>query len=479
MHTDEEFDEFVRTYKERRPEHKSFSLELENLVRRILKERNIKFQIVTSRTKEVSSFGKKCRNIHEDGDLKGELKYQDPLKQIEDLSGVRVICSTISDRQKIVQALTERFYVAESSDVGEVRFQQGKFGYQSHHLIAKLKTDLLEYPGYSQFKDFKCEIQIRTVLQHAWAEIEHDIRYKSERDLPEQTKIDFTALAGLLVIADKEFERIKKEDALYTANVSESIDDIIQSTSLLEKKSGRGSKARSKAAATQPTRVRELLDSGQYEKAIIRYTELIEAEPKSYNLYLGRANAYFLSGEITKALSDIDASEEIRGKEPEVFDAIRDKINSVKLNTDLPKVFQSEMVEKGNKAILGGDPKAAFEYYSRAQDQGYSRPYSNFNKAMSCCLGREYDGTEYYLNKLEFRPGTFVSVHMVGLRWINAVLKGSENVQFMEKEYQNALADITEYDSNLSPLRKLEKGFIAMKDKRYKMLKPVFEIINK
>lgn len=71
----------------------------------------------------------------------------------------------------------------------------------------------------------KCEIQIRSVLQHAWAEIEHDIGYKSEITIPKEMRRSFSRIAGLLEIADKEFDSIRQALKEYENNVHVQIDD--------------------------------------------------------------------------------------------------------------------------------------------------------------------------------------------------------------------------------------------------------------
>lgn len=64
---------------------------------------------------------------------------------------------------------------------------------------------------YSAFKDLKLEIQIRSILQHTWAEIEHDIGYKSELEVPKSIRRKFSRMAGLLELADQEFDAIRVE----------------------------------------------------------------------------------------------------------------------------------------------------------------------------------------------------------------------------------------------------------------------------
>src|SRR6185503_1723451 len=62
-----------------------------------------------------------------------------------------------------------------------------------------------------KFEGWPFEVQIRSILQHAWAEIEHDIGYKSPRALSYPTRRSFARLASLLELADIEFTRLRAE----------------------------------------------------------------------------------------------------------------------------------------------------------------------------------------------------------------------------------------------------------------------------
>ena len=76
---------------------------------------------------------------------------------------------------------------------------------------------------YRRFKGFKVEIQIRTVIQHAWAEIEHDLGYKRELAIPKAVKRKFFQLAAMLEMADEGFTSIKQTLTQYEKNVGEAI----------------------------------------------------------------------------------------------------------------------------------------------------------------------------------------------------------------------------------------------------------------
>ena len=97
---------------------------------------------------------------------------------------------------------TERSTVNDSA---ETRISGG-FGYGSHHLVLQVSAnddDLAQYQGIT------FEVQVRTVLQHAWAEFEHDIRYKRGSDeMDPQVDRAFTLAAGLIELADQQFDQI-------------------------------------------------------------------------------------------------------------------------------------------------------------------------------------------------------------------------------------------------------------------------------
>lgn len=114
-----------------------------------------------------------------------------------------------------------------------------KVGYKSVHYVATLPEPRLGLAEYKKFKGMKFEIQIRTILQHSWAEIEHDRNYKFSGELPKGIQRRFKLLAGLLELADNEFNSISKEIDSYSEVVKEKANNgelevELNSTSLLE-----------------------------------------------------------------------------------------------------------------------------------------------------------------------------------------------------------------------------------------------------
>jgi hypothetical protein len=93
----------------------------------------------------------------------------------------------------------------------------------SVHYIVSLAPARARLPEYSKYRDCVGEIQIRSVLQHAWAEIEHDLGYKSGSAVPREAIRQFSRIAGLLEVADEGFVALRQRLTDYEVVVSEKI----------------------------------------------------------------------------------------------------------------------------------------------------------------------------------------------------------------------------------------------------------------
>ncbi|MFC6341580.1 DUF429 domain-containing protein [Nocardioides hankookensis] len=164
------------------------------LVTEILDEAGINYLTVTGRAKSIESFAAKAGRT-----VDGVPVYADPLREITDQVGVRVITYVRSDVAAVAEVLGSQLTVIDDRDLGQETASEGRFGYASRHL------QVTRNGGPT------AQVQVRTVLQHAWAEFEHDIRYKGT--VPEEHARDFdrrfTLAAGLLELADQEFTTIR------------------------------------------------------------------------------------------------------------------------------------------------------------------------------------------------------------------------------------------------------------------------------
>jgi ppGpp synthetase/RelA/SpoT-type nucleotidyltranferase len=168
------------------------------LVTSFLDDAGINYLTVTGRAKSVASFAAKAART-----VDGRLSFADPLREITDQIGVRVITYVQSDVQAVVDLLDDQVVVHEDRDMGQETASEGRFGYASRHLLVGLDPDRANRPDLRPLHGRQAQVQIRTVLQHAWAEFEHDIRYKGT--IPDEHVRDFdrrfTLAAGLLELA--------------------------------------------------------------------------------------------------------------------------------------------------------------------------------------------------------------------------------------------------------------------------------------
>lgn len=127
-----------------------------------------------------------------------------------DIAGVRVITYYTEDVDRVSKIVESEFKIDYNNSIDKREaLEPDRFGYCSVHYVVEMSPSRLKLREYQIFEGLKCEIQIRSVLQHAWAEIEHDLGYKSEIGIPKDIRRNFSRLAGLLEIADKEFQEIR------------------------------------------------------------------------------------------------------------------------------------------------------------------------------------------------------------------------------------------------------------------------------
>ena len=198
--------EAVREYAVRHPELREASEQFVGLVTSILDEAGINYLSVGGRAKSVASFAAKAART-----AGGRRVFVDPLREITDTIGVRVITYVHSDVAAVADLLRDQVVVHDDRDMGQETASQGRFGYASRHLLVGLDATRESEPAYASVAGLRAQVQIRTVLQHAWAEFEHDIRYKGT--IPDEHVPDFdrrfTLAAGLLELADREFSTIR------------------------------------------------------------------------------------------------------------------------------------------------------------------------------------------------------------------------------------------------------------------------------
>jgi hypothetical protein len=137
-----------------------------------------------------------------------------------DLAGIRVITYIERDIERVVSAIRRSFNVhTEDSMDKSSQLAADQVGYRSVHFVCDIGSVRSALPELARYAGLGFEIQVRTVLQHAWAEIEHDRSYKFEGELPAHLKRRFHLVAGLLELADREFNVLTEEVDRYSDHV--------------------------------------------------------------------------------------------------------------------------------------------------------------------------------------------------------------------------------------------------------------------
>ncbi len=161
---------------------------------------------ISVRAKTVPRFVTKSEKLLSDGSR----KYTDPMTQIQDQIGARIVCFYLSDVERIAIEIDKYLRPIEAKLV--IPESEAEFGYFGKHYVLFLPDDVLDGGDHPKF----FELQIKTLFQHAWSEAEHDLTYKPQAHLPADVnrKVAFTAAQawGADMIFDELFTAISAND---------------------------------------------------------------------------------------------------------------------------------------------------------------------------------------------------------------------------------------------------------------------------
>jgi ppGpp synthetase/RelA/SpoT-type nucleotidyltranferase len=138
------------------------------------------------------------------------------LWSLTDLVGVRVITYFADAVDRVGELVESNLPVDFRHSTDKRRHETTDFGYRSLHYVCRLGAPLPERACF--------EVQVRTVLEHAWAEIEHDLGYKTTEEIPLAVRRRLNRLAGLLELADQEFGAIRSDLETYARALPERIE---------------------------------------------------------------------------------------------------------------------------------------------------------------------------------------------------------------------------------------------------------------
>ena len=190
----------LEEYRQAKPACDDAAVKVKATLEKVFKKSGLIVAAIESRVKTEESLAGKL-------ELKGS-KYAS-LADITDIVGVRVITFYIDDVDKVASALERLFKVDWENSVDKRKIHEiDSFGYMSLHYICSMD-------GFP----YRFEIQMRTVLQHAWANMNHDTGYKSGVEIPLEYRRSLSRLSGLLELADEQFSEIRADLADYRRRI--------------------------------------------------------------------------------------------------------------------------------------------------------------------------------------------------------------------------------------------------------------------
>jgi putative GTP pyrophosphokinase len=179
---------------------------LRALVVDLLAEENLEVIQIEARTKAVESFTEKIS--------RKRAKYANPLREITDLVGLRIITYYLEDVARVGEILKKEFQVDQTHSVDKAAgLDPDRFGYTSVHYVVGLSPDRRKLVEWRPYANYRAEIQVRTALQHAWSAVNHKLDYKSSTEVPKELRRRLFRLSALFELADEQFSDLRDERA--------------------------------------------------------------------------------------------------------------------------------------------------------------------------------------------------------------------------------------------------------------------------
>jgi putative GTP pyrophosphokinase len=284
--------------------------------------------VVSGRIKNFKSFYNKYLRFLKAGEKK---------PKITDLLGIRIICPFIEDLSASENLIRNNFDIVETERKGHYTFKE--FGYESTHILIKIPQSIIEERG-EPGTDI-AEIQIRTILQDAWAEVEHEIVYKTEfSPFDEPMKRKLAAVNANLSLADIIFQEIRSYQRKYTREIErrresfyqkieEATDELLfmKDQNIKNKPENLKPESFDKSDLSfdkNNVSIDDLLvnalsahNKNQFNEAIEQYSKILKLKPNNMIcsiIYKHRGMAYFACSQYNEAIDDFNQSLKLDSK---------------------------------------------------------------------------------------------------------------------------------------------------------------------
>ncbi|MCL1813721.1 MAG: tetratricopeptide repeat protein [Treponema sp.] len=311
------FDQLKENYEKAKTARESITKELIEAVEKLVHTLHDRPTVI-GRAKEFDSYYKKYLK------LLNENPDEEPF--ITDIIAIRVIYLFEEDQKAVEELIRAYFTVIELERKGD-RYSFKEFGYESIHLLIEIPAELIA--KYGDCGTDAVEIQLRTILQDAWAEVEHELFYKKDENftlLSEPLKRRLAAANASLSLADSIFQEIRNITRRLNGSLGTRINSfhrlIEESTDGLlfdkEREEEKTSPEESIPIIDEYAPLDDLLISAlrahnkkHFTEAIAYYTRILEinSDPKICTIiYKHRGMAYFTQSRHAEAIEDFSKS---------------------------------------------------------------------------------------------------------------------------------------------------------------------------
>ncbi len=301
-------------YKKNKLKYEKILRDISLEIRNILGKNNIN-STIKQRVKTFDSYFHKILKQHKEG--KKNIK-------IKDIIGIRIICPFLEDLDSVEKLISDNFTISHLQRKGD-NSSFAEFGYDSIHMLIELSSPVKQKIPYTISA---CEIQLRTTLQDAWAEIEHELIYKADYSLLQNSiKKKLASLNATLTLSDIIFQEIRdsqkeinqlsdrRRESLYHKLDPDS--NIHLLNTLSEPEFGTRQPSHRQKLLPKNNLDKLLFDAldahgkNDYGRAIKIYTSILNKKPDNHIksiIYNHRGMAYFTQSQYKRSIKDFSRS---------------------------------------------------------------------------------------------------------------------------------------------------------------------------
>ena len=210
-------DQILQEYDQQRSKFESFCKKVHTYLDERLREKEIPFQTILYRIKDKEKVRTKYDRPSKSG------KYS-TLQDITDIAGLRVITYYEDDVDAVKEVIESAFEIdLENFEDKREPEDPENFSYHALHLVISLKPSTLGDHSFEQLRGMRGEVQITSVLRHAWAEISHKW-YDLDERFPRNVKRRFARLSALIDLADEQFVKLRDEWEQVNSSIDRSVE---------------------------------------------------------------------------------------------------------------------------------------------------------------------------------------------------------------------------------------------------------------